>query len=331
MSDNQVKIVQAICNQDPQFAAAYQNYRSQIQNWVDNDVISKKQIIGKKILDWECGSGVFTAIFIEEGAAAVTAIDSWLNIDQIERTLSTLPSASFHQLSIEEFAKDKQHHNTYDLIFANTVTEHMPNLPSLLNICHQLLAVDGTLLINHDNYYQPVGSHDHGFLFYNDNNEIVFQGPCCWETTSKCAASADFRKSLSERLHWTWNEWNEAQLTPDNCNYCPYYRRSQPWAHLLYQQEFRQVFPLPCFTSGYASSGLNKITLFQLRQFLIEAGFNIESWTPIRINNKPPLELLSPPFNFSVDDLCTAVVAVRCSKAPLPRPLHWTSACTTNS
>jgi 2-polyprenyl-6-hydroxyphenyl methylase/3-demethylubiquinone-9 3-methyltransferase len=332
MTDSPAQIVQALCNRDSEFAGTYQAYRSQLQNWAANGVLPTSHITGKRILDWECGRGVFTALLLEQGAAAVTAIDSWL-VDSayIQKNLNGLPGASFERISLEQFAVDEQHHGAYDLIFANTVTEHMLNLPPLLAICYQLLAVDGELVINHGNYYEPVGSHDHGFLFYGENNEIVFQGPRCWESTTKCAASADFRRSIRERLSWTWGDWNESQLTPDNCIYCPYYRRAQPWAHLLYQQEFRQVFPQQCFTTGYPGSGLNKITPFQLRQFLIEAGFNIELWVPIYINNHPPQELLRPPFNFSIEDLCTAMIAVRCSKAALPGPLHWTSAQATSS
>ncbi len=325
MTDSPAQIVQALCNRDSEFAGTYQAYRSQLQNWTANSVLPTSHITGKRILDWECGRGVFTALLLEQGAAAVTAIDSWL-VDSayIQKNLSGLPGASFERISLEQFAVDEQHHGAYDLIFANTVTEHMLNLPPLLTICYQLLAVDGELVINHGNYYEPVGSHDHGFLFYGENNEIVFQGPRCWESTTKCEASADFRRSLRERFSWTWGDWNESQLTPDNCIYCPYYRRAQPWSHLLYQQEFRQIFPQQGFTTGYPGSGLNKITPFQLRQFLIEAGFNIERWVPSYINNQPPEELLRPPFNFSIEDLCTAVIAVRCSKAALPEPLHWT-------
>ncbi len=325
MDNNPTQIVQAICNQNENFANAYRSYRSDFEYWAANDVLSVSQIKGKRILDWECGSGVFTAIFAEEGAAKVTAIDSWLDTNSIDETLSVLPHTSFHKNSIEELAQDQQNHGSFDLIFANTVTEHLPNLARLMTLCYKLLAINGELVLNHDNYYQPVGSHDHGFLFYSNDNEITFQGPRCWESQSKCEESAEYRKSVSKRFSWTWTEWNEKQLTPDNCKYCPYYRRAQPWAHLLYQQEFRQVFPHQCFTSGYPSSGLNKITPFQLRQFLIEAGFNIERWLPSHIKNQPPQELLEPPFNFNSDDLCTAVIAIRCSKAALPRQLHWTS------
>jgi len=176
------------------------------------------------------------------------------------------------------------------------------------------LAPGGVLFLNHDNYYQPVGSHDHGFLYWK-NNEIVFLGPRCWEKQAKCAESADFRASIATRLPWTWDARTEARLTPEDCQRCPYYRRAQPWAHLLYQSEFRDVYPQPCFTTGYPRSSLNKITPFMLRQFIIEAGFDIEGSTGIQIKNVPPDELLRPPYNLNPDDLCTTTIALRCRKA----------------
>jgi glycosyltransferase involved in cell wall biosynthesis/SAM-dependent methyltransferase len=326
MQENVSSIIKLICHKDPSFASVYQSYRDALKHWTAQEVFSTTQIKDKRILDWECGNGVFSAIFTEEGAKSVVAIDSWLDISRIKETVGILPGVSFNKISIDELAKNKQHHHSFDLIFANTVTEHLKDLPKLLITCYNLLSPNGELILNHDNYYQPVGSHDHGFLFYGENSQIVFQGSRCWESDSKCEASNKFRRSLMERFHWTWNSWNEAQLTPDNCNDCPYYRRSQPWSHLLYQKDFHQVFAQPCFTTGYHNSGLNKITLFQLRQYLIEAGFDIQVWCPSIVNNQPPQELLTSPFNFSIDDLCTSVIAIRCYKVPLPAPLLHLSA-----
>ncbi len=123
---------------------------------------------------------------------------------------------------------------------------------------------------------------------------------------------------MIERLPWTWDGTIDSRLTPEDCRKCPYYRRAQPWAHLLNQLEFRNVFPQVGFTTGYAKSSLNKVTPFQLRQFVIEAGFEIERWVPHVINNEPPDELLKPPFNFSRQDLCSSTITVRCRKTMTP-------------
>jgi SAM-dependent methyltransferase len=321
VNDGAAEVVQAICNRDPQFAASHEKYREALSMWEPDGVLCAADISGKRVLDWECGRGVFTALFVEMNAAEVTGIDSWLDKAYVRRTLRQLPRARFARTSLERFGRRRRNRGKYDLVFANTVTEHLTRLPSLLTLCYRLLAAGGVIVLNHDNYYQPVGSHDHGFFGYRENNEVVFLGPQCWLTAEKCATSADFRKSIAERLPWTWDERTDSQLCPDDCPGCPYYRRAQPWGHLIYAAEFRRVFPQPCFTTGYPGSSLNKITPFMLRQFLVEAGFDIERWRVYRVGNQPPPELLQPPFNFSGEDLCAQTIAVRGRKGS--EPSYW--------
>jgi len=182
----------------------------------------------------------------------------------------------------------------------------------LLTICYRLLKEGGYLFINHDNYYQPTGAHDHGFLFYGENNMIVRQGPACWQMPEKCQASADHRRWIAEHLPWTWR--NTEKLTPENCTLCPYYKRSQPWAHLIYQNEFVSLFDNVSFTTGYPNSSLNKVTPFQLRQFVLEAGFVIEKEVRNRVSNLPPDFLLCPPYNFSLQDLTTSTMTLLARK-----------------
>ena len=181
---------------------------------------------GKHVLDWECGRGVFSAIFLELGAASVTGIDGWLHEDWAKQTLARLPDARFERVSIRELCERSDQH--FDLVFANTVTEHLPELAQQLAVCWEILEPGGVLANNHDNYYQPVGSHDHGFLNYGPDDRIVFQGPACWSDPRRCEASAEFRRALRERLPWTWNEQTEALLDPEECDACPYFRRAQP-------------------------------------------------------------------------------------------------------
>lgn len=304
---------------DGGFAAGLNSARETIDTLGREGAILAADIQGKRILDWECGRGAFSAVFLERGASAVTAIDSWLDVAQTASTLGAHPDAKYARISVEKFSADAAHQGQYDFIFANTVTEHLPQLAQAFIQVYRLLAPNGVLVINHDNYYQPCGSHDHGFLFYDDKFGISFQGTKCWEAEAKCAASAEHRAGLKQRLPWTWDAEVEARLSPNDCTQCPYFKRAQPWAHLLHQAEFRSVFPQSGFTTGYSNSSLNKITLFQLRQFLTEAGFDLERWCPHPIANEPPAQLLAPPFGFHVDDLKTATVAVRCRKAPQPR------------
>lgn len=315
-------ITQAIARiraENPKFDRAYLSYKEQMARWREQGVWRDEFVRGKTVLDWECGYGVFAAIFLELGAQHVIGIDSWLDTAYRDQVLAQLPRTTFQRLPIKRF--QAEHKQPFDFIFANTVTEHLPDLPQQIVTCWEMLTADGIFFNNHDNYYQPVGSHDHGFLFYGENNQIVFQGPACWSDPHKCEVSVEFRHSISDRFPWTWNEQTEALLNPDDCQTCPYYRRAKPWAHLIYQQDFRRIFPQVCFTTGYAGhkqSSLNKVSPFQLRQFLIEAGFRIESWTPNMVANQPPPFLTQPPYSFHSDDLRTCTITAVCRKAANP-------------
>ncbi len=306
------EVVQAIRERDREFAEACAGCRYTLGLWQEGQAFSAADVTGKRVLDWECGGGTWSALFVEMGAAEVVGVDSWLDTRQVERRLGKVPRLRFERRSLQEHARRRG--RPFDLVFANTVTEHLADLPALLATCRELLAPGGLLFLNHDNYYQPVGSHDHGFLYYGKDG-IEFQGPRCWEETGKCRVSADFRREVARRRPWTWDERTERQLSPEDCTQCPYYRRARPWAHLLYQAEFRRVFPQPCFTTGYSKSSLNKITPFMLRQFLIEAGFDLELWAPFVVPNEPPAELLAPPYSFSVEDLTTSTIAIRARPA----------------
>ncbi|MFO1075544.1 MAG: hypothetical protein U1E17_23160, partial [Geminicoccaceae bacterium] len=96
---------------------------------------------------------------------------------------------------------------------------------------------------------------------------------------------------------------------------CFYFRRAQPWAHLLYQAEFRTYFGNETFFTGRRRSALNKVTLFQLRQFIVEAGMSIVAGDRSFVANEPPAALLGAPHFLSREDLrtCTATVLAQAS------------------
>jgi SAM-dependent methyltransferase len=275
-------------------------------------------IAGKRTLDWECGAGVYSLLLLERGAARCDAIDSWLQPEACEKAMGHLEAIRFAKVSLEDFAADPQAHGAFDLVIANTVTEHMLNLARQMPVVGRLLRPGGLFIANHDNYYQPVGSHDHGFLFYGPGPAIVAQGPRCWESPDKCRVSEAHRRKVMKDLWWTWDEGMEKRLTPEDCTKCPYYKRSQPWAHLTYQGEFLDLFPHVGFTTGYPKSSVNKVTPFQLRQFIIEGGFEVSAWIPNKIKNQAPEHLMRPPFNFSKDDLETCTITVVARKTHNP-------------
>lgn len=311
-------VAKGVLEKAPALAGMYTGYTQALDGFFASGHITPADIAGKRVLDWECGAGIFALLFVERGAAEVRAIDSWLWTQACQDSMGHIPQIQFGKLSLEEFAADPANHGAFDFVYANTVTEHMLNLPRQLPLVSRLLRAGGLFVTNHDNYYQPVGSHDHGLMFYGPGPCIERKGPACWESPDKCAASAAHRAKLMKDLWWTWDERMERKLTPTDCTQCPYYKRSQPWAHLRHQHEFREVYPQTCFTTGYPKSSLNKVTPFQLRQFVIEAGFDITGWVANKITNTPPPELSAPPYNIPAADLTTCTITVYARKAANP-------------
>jgi SAM-dependent methyltransferase len=311
-------MAKAVLARAPGLSGMYHRYSLELDRLVEKGHVKAGDIAGKRILDWECGAGVYSLLFLERGAARCDAIDSWLQPEACRQAMGHLEAVRFEKVSLEEFAADGSRHGQYDFVFANTVTEHMLDLPKQLPVVGRLLREGGLFVTNHDNYYQPAGSHDHGFVFYGNGAFIESKGPKCWESAEKCAVSEAHRKKVMKDLWWTWDERMEKKLTPTDCTKCPYYKRSQPWAHLTYQGEFRELFPQVGFTTGYAKSSLNKVTPFQLKQFVIEAGFEIASWIQNKVTNQAPEHLMKPPFNFAKEDLetCTITVVARKGKNP---------------
>lgn len=312
-----VEAVEALGAKSPGLAGAIRSARETLSTLSASGVTRGADVHGKRVLDWECGRGAHAAALLQLGAREVVAIDSWLDLPSAKDTIGTLPGVVCGRMTIEQLAEDPARRGSFDLIFANTVTEHLPSLPAGFQRCFQLLSPDGVLLLNHDNYYQPVGSHDHGFLFYDCHNQVVFQGVRCWEEND-CRRSSEHRQKIMRELPWTWDPGMEDALSPGQCRACPYFKRAVPWAHLLSQPEFRRVFPQPAFSTGYPRSSLNKLTPFQLRQFVIEAGFDLEAWVPRLIANEPPEELLRPPFAFHREDLKASTIGVRARRGSSP-------------
>ncbi len=282
-----------------------------LQQFIGGGLLSENHFRDKVVLDWECGDGAFSAAFALGGARLVFGSDQWLDVKRLPAVVRASPLFRCRQAAIRDIEAELR--GSVDLVFANTVTEHIPDLPGAFASLFQVIKPGGYLFLNHDNYYQPVGSHDHGFLRYGVG-EIVRQGPACWDHGADCSLSKPVREDVARRFPWTWDHRNEAHLTPPACADCHYYRRSQPWAHLLYQDDFASLFPQNSFSTGKPNSSLNKVTIFQLRQFLIEAGFEIEKEERAIVSNQPPDSLLQGPNQFTARDLKTTMYRVLARK-----------------
>src|SRR5690348_14901907 len=121
-------LVKNVCAQDSAYAQSYQGYAADLQTWQSAGLLSKADIAQRRVLDWECGGGVFSVLFSQMGAARVVGIDSWLDIDRIPPALRDLDNVHFERIPLEALAEQQDQAAGFDLVFANTVTEHLPHL-----------------------------------------------------------------------------------------------------------------------------------------------------------------------------------------------------------
>lgn len=292
--------------------AHYEALNSNLMLWINKKYLSLDEIQGARILDFGGSWGQLAVNFINNGARDVTVIDTSFPVEFYKQKLKYYSNLHYDVSTIEEFSSKEN--VSFDLIVAHTVTEHLQSMASCLSSIYKLLRPGGLFFVVHDNYYHPSGAHDNMLLQCNSKGVYGYNGPKCWETSDKCISSNEFRRSVKINMPWAWDESAEKMLTPENCENCLFYKRSQPWAHLLYQYEFNDVFTQKSFTSGQADSMLNKITPFQLRQYIIEAGFDLELWQRTFVNNIPPRVLLYEPFCLNETDLKTVNVYARCRK-----------------
>jgi len=297
------------------YAARVRSRLADIDYFCGIGMLSPEMFVGKDVLDWEAGDAALSIAFMVRGASRVFAIDSWATVDAVPPQARAIEGFSFMQAPLERWAALSMRHIThFDLIFSNTVTEHIRDLPTVFDAIRGLLKPGGLYFNNHDNYYSPCGSHDHGFWFYGANNTIEFQGVECWSQREKCAASAEHRTMLATRIPWTWAPSNNAALTPEDCSSCRYYKRAKPWAHLQAVSEFTDVFNDASFLTQRPTSSLNKVTPFQLHQLFDEAGFEVIKSQRAFSNNEPPEALYD--LGFSKRDLTTTMVRTLCRARP---------------
>ena len=268
-------------------------------------------IIGKNILDWECGTAAHASLFVFSGAKHVVATDSypmWENtqIFSIAQNQFTYLGRSLPH-ALEELPKNM----LFDLCFSNTSSEHIPVeiLEQSLQLIHQQLTKGGILFINHDNYYSPMGAHDVAVMHSKENYKtIIPKGEDCWND-GFCPSSKETREYLGSQIYHP----TDLDSPPESldisigdyarCTDCPYYKRSQLWAHLLYPDEFDSLF------GTWHRDCLNKITIQELRAILDRCGFDILLEHPLIISNIPPATLLA---TYGEENLTTTTLKMRC-------------------
>jgi hypothetical protein len=142
------------------------------------------------------------------------------------------------------------------------------------------------------------------------DGSIGFLGEECWKQAN-CSISSSHRRQLITKLPWTWNETIESLRDPSRCDICPYFLRSQPWGHLIHQNSFSRIFPQSFFTN----KSLNKISVFQLKQILIECGYRFIYANRTFVSNEVDERLMEGENVFSKVDLTTWMYRVTCVRA----------------
>jgi SAM-dependent methyltransferase len=108
------------------------------------------------VLDVGCGTGFFTAFYLERGAS-VTGLD--LTAASVEGLRRNFPDARFEQADVSEIAIDAE----YDLVNVFDVFFHIVDdarwETALRNVCRALRP--GGLLVYSDVFMAPTGQADH--------------------------------------------------------------------------------------------------------------------------------------------------------------------------
>jgi len=191
-----------------------------------------------------------------------------------------------------------------DLVFMHLMTEHVVEIRSFLHELYEITGDRTQIFVHHDNFFQPVGHHDHDMLFLDNATwEIKPQGTSCWAHESRCALSDEHRSRLSEGR---WSAVSEASRDPSHCGDCNYFRRSQPWAHLIYADKFAETFPETVFHEA-----MNAVSARQLRLYAIMAGWEILAEERSWIANKPSDDLVAA---YSIENLSTFTYSFRARK-----------------
>ncbi len=167
---------------------------------------------------------------------------------------------------------------TPEIVFMNLMSEHVYEIRTFLQQLSRRIPTGTKLFIHHDNYYNPMGHHDHSFLTLDSDWNVRQRSVPCWELPERCDATADRRKSLGN----LWSAASDATRDPKNCESCNFYKRSQPWPHLVRANEFARTFPESIFHKN-----VNKVTVPQLALYLVENRFAIRREVRSWVKNTP--------------------------------------------
>jgi tetratricopeptide (TPR) repeat protein len=273
-----------------------------LQNFIERGLLADPA--GRTIWDLGCGDGIFSDAFLELGATKVIGSDLQ---DLVPRRLLDNPRFNF---VCGDFAAARDAFGTNglipaDIVYMHLMSEHVFDLRGFLRELSALLGKGSELLLHHGSYYEPVGHHDHQFLFLDRKTWITEpQGVRCWESPDRCQLSLPHREQMSKG--YQWSEASEATRDVSDCTSCNYFRRSRPWAHLIYASEFTRTFPEVWFRDN-----LNKLTNKQVLWLTNESGFNVLADARYYVMNECPDDLAA---RYSREELLALAYTIRAIK-----------------
>lgn len=236
---------------------------------------------GLTVWDLGCGDGAFSAGLAALGANVIGS-DLLLHRERLPAGV-TFIEGGFDTVAAELGGSLDR----IGLVFMHQMTEHVVGLKSFLADLFERLSPGVQLIAQHDNYFHPLGHHDHGFLRLEDETAvIVSRAVPCW-ADADCGRSEQHRAGLLGELPWQWSAASEATRDPADCGSCNYFRRARPWAHLLYGDDLVDTFPEDWFRTE-----LNRMSPSQVLWDVQDAGFGILRAERTWVMNETPDELV---------------------------------------
>lgn len=118
---------------------------------VVNDLITEDLITSNsKILDYGCGTGLFSHYLYKKIGCKIDAVD--ISKDEIEGAKTAWNDDNINWMIMEDFTFPKEE---YDLIISSQVIEHIHNVGNYLSVINKMLKENGVLYIGTPNVQTP--------------------------------------------------------------------------------------------------------------------------------------------------------------------------------
>ena len=189
----------------------------------------------KNILDVGMGQGPHSVFYIMNGAKTYTGVDPDMNLDgnntvrnhthnslrekfpfSPNKIMSMFNNIYLYPCILEEL--NDSHLEKYDLIIMTMVTEHLNNIPSVIESCYKFLKSDGMIWSSHANYYFWNGHHElpRTITEYNSNNlehnkyinwkHLYPNNPVYYQSNLNRIKINDLKKILEKYFLIEWDE-----------------------------------------------------------------------------------------------------------------------------